>query len=135
MQNLGLPPDCEFTGTMPAVTCIDRLVLMPKTMAKARIPRGKGTKRQGCKRADAMGQGCKRARGHEGRCNGARATGQSQGPMDKGPMGPRGQGSKGVRGQKAGAKGAKGKGKVKVKAAQTGVSILSTATNVNSQAR
>ena len=77
----------------------------------------------------------KGARGHEGRCNGARATGQSQGPMDKGSKGQWGQGAKGARGQKAGAKGAKGKGKGKVKAAQTGVSVLSTATNVNSQAR
>ena len=81
-MKLGALPGFEFISTMPAVTCIHRLVLRPWTCLEGRVPRGKGARGQGAMRADAIGQGQSRGQGTKG----------------KGAKGPRGK-SKGAEGQ------------------------------------
>ncbi len=63
MQTLGALPDFEFISTMPAVTCIDKVVLMPWTMirARARAQSDKGAEGQEAMKAGGMGQGAMRA--------------------------------------------------------------------------
>ncbi len=82
-MKLGALPDFEFISTMPAVTCIHRLVLRPWTCLGGRVPRGKGARGQGAMRADAIGQG------QQGTVKGPRTRDQ-------------GQGCKGAKGQEQG---------------------------------